>query len=522
MKKTICLLTLIVALLLSATCFAAGNNFEDLVKAGEYAKAIDYYYQNILGNAISENDAKEVLQKAVDDSLAAYAQGTGTEKNFMNMYLTVQKIDESLCILNEWLDAGYSDYYMIQESKQNYADALQHLSNGNYAAAIESLDHVYMQDEEHYDDAQAKLEELYETYEIEMLAKARQLVEEGQYDEAIDCIYAAEYSLGETDALETFLYEIEAAQQSSAVDRARQLADGGQYDEALASLFDAQDSLGQSEALESSMNTLYTEQFEKTVTDAFNDADYLGAIRAYDDAQYDSHITVSQAMTQTYETCVAGYLADVRARADAAFGPGKDYVAAAAVLRDALTEANFNETLVEKLEASLAQYQQYAPIALTALDPVQKNGYIAVGSYNSDVTKDVNGTVYDSVNVILPTGGSLNSDYAMTEDDANLVYNLNFDYTTLSGVVYRPYESLSCTDTWEKPTTVKFYGDGILLYEAPHVTQDTYDPIPFTVNVAGVRNLKIVVMGIWADTTGWIGMYDYNPKVCLGDLMLSK
>ena len=124
--------------------------------------------------------------------------------------------------------------------------------------------------------------------------------------------------------------------------------------------------------------------------------------------------------------------------------------------------------------------------------------------------------------IICPSGGSLNTQYASNDDEAAVSYDLKHNYSTLSGLIYRPYSSLSCDFEWT-PATVKIYGDDILLYESPSITQETYDTIEFTVDVTGVRNLKIVMRGVWGrETPGWVGLVDYYPKACLTNLMLQK
>lgn len=93
---------------------------------------------------------------------------------------------------------------------------------------------------------------------------------------------------------------------------------------------------------------------------------------------------------------------------------------------------------------------------------------------------------------------------------------------TLTGTIYRPYSSLSFTGEWNNGPTVKIYGDDVLLYEAPRITGTTYDPINFEIDVTGVRNLKIVMRGTWRESTGWIGLYNYNPAACMAEVTLQK
>ena len=65
-------------------------------------------------------------------------------------------------------------------------------------------------------------------------------------------------------------------------------------------------------------------------------------------------------------------------------------------------------------------------------------------------------------------------------------------------------------------TTVKIYGDGVLLYTAPNIDKNTTGPVKFDIDITGVSELKIVMMGTWFN-----GMYGYGGTlVCMSDVML--
>ena len=141
---------------------------------------------------------------------------------------------------------------------------------------------------------------------------------------------------------------------------------------------------------------------------------------------------------------------------------------------------------------------------------------------NNTFNKDVNETVYSN-DCFYPTGGTLASAIADDEDEASVSYYLNAQYTELTGTIFRPYKSLSCENAWENPTVFKIYGDGVLLYEGPNITQSTFDPIDFSVDVTGVRELKIVLMGVWTtNDSGWPGVYSRYPKLSVTNLTLKK
>ncbi len=98
-----------------------------------------------------------------------------------------------------------------------------------------------------------------------------------------------------------------------------------------------------------------------------------------------------------------------------------------------------------------------------------------------------------------------------------ILYNLNYNYSSFRGTLYRPHHSLSCAQEWRQPGYILIYGDDVLLYESPKVTLDTYDTAEIDIDVHGVRNLKIEFKGgVWYDGN-WA-----EAKICLAECVLQK
>ena len=91
----------------------------------------------------------------------------------------------------------------------------------------------------------------------------------------------------------------------------------------------------------------------------------------------------------------------------------------------------------------------------------------------------------------------------------------------MRATLYRPYCSLSIKDNeWNTSTVVKIYGDDILLYQGPNITPSTYEEYDVYVNVTGVRELRIVMLGCTYVNEEYGG--SYIPMVCLGNLEIQK
>lgn len=474
LKKYVSIMLIVVILVVTITgCGSSMDSFENQVKSGNYSKAVEIYNKNIEGNSESENTAKFFLQGYLDESWENYVDGTITEQEFVNHYTTIEKINDEIEAVYS-LDLVYQQYLYIKESKESYSKAVEYNNEGNLEEAIIAFSHVVSEDIENYNNAQDKLAEVIETYQKQIITNAKQLAETDNFEEAIMYIREAEYVVGDTTGLESCLSD------------------------------------------------LYTQKCADSIDIAFDSGDYVTVIREYADARYNSYIEISSDMTSKYSSSVTNYLNDVSKGAEEAFGNNKDYSAAIQILQAAIPEVDVDENLISEIEQRIEHYQEYIPIYLTSLEYTQKAIYISVGGAFASNSTDVNGMQYNANTVIYPTGGMFASEIASTEDEADVLYNLNFKYSTLTGTIYRPYSSLSCENEWNVATSVKIYGDDALLYEAPNITKNTYDTIEFEIDVTGVRNLKIVMLGVWAEPTGWVSLYSWNPKVCMAELTLQK
>lgn len=266
----------------------------------------------------------------------------------------------------------------------------------------------------------------------------------------------------------------------------------------------------------SEFTSQFTEAAIAEAKDIFsNGENYEGAISLLTDAY--NYTYGDDAMLYT-ELCkyTDAYIENAVAEAQQIYDENRDYEAAASYLRNVIGVVGENETLRSEIE----KYASYAPVLLTSLDPIQKGKWLSIGTDIKKVYTDVSNNVYDSQTVIAPKRSSYRD---KTEDDSYVSYYLNSEYTTLTGVLYRPYDSLSCTSVWQKTPVIKIYGDGILLYEAPGIDQNTFDPISLNVNVTGVRELKIVNFGVWnGNDSGNIYFESYHPMVCLAEMYLNK
>ena len=245
-----------------------------------------------------------------------------------------------------------------------------------------------------------------------------------------------------------------------------------------------------------------------SATQMIASGDYAGALQTVRIAMdvWGNDSTLSELLS----LATAQWEAEALAQAEAAFGTAKDYEAAIRVLQSSgLTS--------ESVNAAIARYQKYVPISLTDMEPTKMKG-LKIGSFYVPDREDVNGHWYAENSII-------QSDPYRNENDENMkyvIFYLGANYSKLSGVIYRPYCSLKLdASEWKNGTTEKIYGDGVLLYTGPVITQQTYEEYPFEIDVTGVRELKITLSGVGM-LRGDFGIPCYYPMVCMADLKLSR
>ena len=219
---------------------------------------------------------------------------------------------------------------------------------------------------------------------------------------------------------------------------------------------------------------------------------------------------IPEAITAENARITEAWTENALKEAELAFGFDKDYQAAIQVLQSCGLANG-------RIDQEIQKYQDYAPKLLTDMKPTKKSSYILLYNVRGENT-DVNGNKYPDRGIIYPTDSYGATDVAKTEVDGSITYYLGAEYSELRATLYRPYTSLSIeNDKWNTGTVVKIYGDDVLLYEGPCITQSTYEEYDVYANVTGVRELRIVMLGC-----AKLGYMSYSPMVCLGNLEIQK
>ena len=479
MKKNILALLITVICIITSGC-ATENRVIALIEKEDYAKAQEVYSATIGGSYEKKLELEHSIDAYIADMIDKYNNG---KVSYDEARESIFRIEASGLYDYFLVNDAYMSLQTFYQSKQAYEMGLANMDAGDYESAMTQFSFVNTADT-CYDSACEKAEEAKTAFLNAVIAQAEDAFDDVDYlrgyENAISCLVDAESKM-----YDLFIYMDDAAFQLM-------------YDKA------------------SEFTSQFTEAAIAEAKDIFsNGENYEGAISLLTDAY--NYTYGDDAMLYT-ELCkyTDAYIENAVAEAQQIYDENRDYEAAASYLRNVIGVVGENETLRSEIE----RYASYAPVLLTSLDPIQKGKWLSIGTDIKKVYTDVSNNIYDSQTVIAPRCSSYRN---KTEDDSYVSYYLNSEYTTLTGVLYRPYDSLSCTSVWKKTPVIKIYGDGILLYEAPSITQNTFDPISLSINVTGVRELKIVNYGIWTETDNFdIYSKCYHPKVCLAEMYLSK
>ena len=349
------------------------------------------------------------------------------------------------------------------ESEELYEVAIQQMEDGEYEEAIKTFDKI-SKDWAKYDDAIDKRSEAVERYKERIIKDAEGFLEEEDYTSAISVLEVAMKVIGDNSIVAEEIAEINKKQ-------------------------------------------IYVKVLEYKKNEDFAEAiQYINNnLDAIDD---DSNIMFE------LSNCEQKYRESILADAVSAY-TNEGYEAAITIINNGLKILEGDSILEEKK----VEYKQCMPVALIELDRTKEGKCMEVGTDSSEIFTDVKGKTYSGEEVHCPDYSYMDD----TEDENYVCYFLNQEYDILTGTIYRPYATLSSKLDWEKNAHIKIYGDNILLYENSDISKSTYDTISISVDVTGVRELKIVMDGIWRNTTSTTSLEsNFRPKVCMAELKVQK
>ena len=287
---------------------------EDAIKNGDYAKA-EKILNELLKNNPNDSDAKKLLDQSKDAKAKADAEKAKQEKLARAQKLIDEgKFDEAEKLLNEVLKDNPNDAKAKEllgktkdekaqaqkEAAQKIAQAKTALANGDYDKAISLLNEALKADPNNAE-AKSLLEKAKEAKANQekekqaKLAKARSLINSGDYDGAISLLNDMLKADPNDSQAKTLLTQAEAKKAAAERDRANKLKqaqnniDNGNYDAAIATL----NGLLQKNPNDTEAKKLLDEATKKkAAADKIRDEKMAQAQKHYDNGEWDKAINV--------------------------------------------------------------------------------------------------------------------------------------------------------------------------------------------------------------------------------------
>lgn len=463
MKKRLLSVGLACCLLLLSGCSGVSVVMKS-VKDGDADEANRLFREKIAGNSDKEFDLEDSLQAYIENLYEDLNSGKVSAADAQATLTTIYTLEMSH---SSYTQKILSKLDALTQSKRSYDDAMDAIAAENYLAAYQFLENVIAADT-NYETARTKQAEIINDGMRSLNREIDDAMAKKDFQKAIDLVNDAIELWGNNEFLAGMLDYIPEQWMQSSIDQAEQLRQEERY----------------AEAREKAV-----EGFEASGLEAYPDE-----------------------VTAELQKIDTEWLDSVAKKAENAFGSNKDYEAAIRVLQG-------SGLYGDNVDALIAQYQTYAPILLKEFTPTRESDYMRVGAPNQEDHTDVNGNVYDKAAVIRPRNRTI-VDVAQSESDSYIVYYLFGEYCSFDAILYRTYASLSIPDEeWPQWTTAKIYGDDVLLYEGPQITPKTYEQYNIHIDITGVRELKIVLLGVAAED----GMYSTKyPLLAIADATIQK
>lgn len=196
-----------------AVLTACGNKTEkvlELIDSGDFSGALDYYEDEIEGSNKERDQRKEIkneLEDRYEDILEKIDKDEIDEDNLEDFFELIDelKIDTD----DEDYEEFYSDYRMIEMSKENFDTGEEYFDNGDYTDAIYYFE-LIEEDDSRYEKAQEKIAEAEEKIAEEKLSEIQSYIDSEDYDEAIDLLEYYEEDIAESEDYDRLLSEAES------------------------------------------------------------------------------------------------------------------------------------------------------------------------------------------------------------------------------------------------------------------------------------------------------------------------
>ncbi|MCD7889160.1 MAG: hypothetical protein LUG23_04475 [Oscillospiraceae bacterium] len=327
-RKAIASILCIVIFIMPTGCSGVVTDpVEQVINAinnSEYLTANEIYYESISGNLQLESEVENQLSEIISNVIESYNNG---EMTYDEAELTLEVIERADIYSYSLLLSSYAELENLQTSKNYYEEAISLEESGEYLDAYAAYEQV-SSDDINYESAKEKSENVLENLLSQLISEADELIASEDFETAWVNLYSYMNVFEDYAEYHAELDVIYTACMDAVIADAEALVAEGNYSDACAVLYNEYD------------------YFDFDGEDLY-DVEVTKVVSLWEAADFDE--------------------------AEEAFGSDKDYEAAILVLqRSGLTGDN--------IDAKIAEYQEYIPIALTSLDYVRKGTSESVGT----------------------------------------------------------------------------------------------------------------------------------------------
>lgn len=363
------------------------------------------------------------------------------------------------------------------EAKKTYSAAVQQAKNGEYDAAITTLNSIdtgwsnYQKvDKEKAEIVKFKLKDILPSYQSA-----------GNYEGILSLITASVDDVSVDTELNSIYNDALTQYRGIVIAQADSLVSAGDYGGAADTLEKAAYASG------SDFELVKRAALMKAQAATMN-GDYVSAINLINDKI--DVVGGDGDVQSALSNCQQAYKQAIIAQAYDIYNTS-GYASALEVINGALTIIPDDSELLAEKDA----YVACSPVDLTTLESYDDDGAITIAHGETDIF----GNQYDSA----ICGGSV-----LHHEKAS--YYIDGQYNLITGTIYVSDSQKGNSGT----NYYRIYGDDALLYSASMTSSDL--PIYFTVNITGVKDLRIEMDDptVWGLSTGFDG--------CIGNPMLQK
>ena len=247
------------------------KELKDLLEAGAYSEAVNYYMSN--RDKLADQNLDEVINASADNIYNSYVAGSIESDNAKSQLRNLEEIgsDES--------DKYIGGKIALIDSNGAYNDGLSYMENESYLNAIEEFKKV-IENDLNYALAQSKIKEAEELYMKGLIKTAESYIEDNDYSQAISYLTGFLSKIENNQMLQDKIAEYKDKMLDAVLEDVNAFIKNGDYYNALVGIADLEDDYGDTKKLQdlkASTEKSYLDTVLPIIDDYVKAKDYVNA-----------------------------------------------------------------------------------------------------------------------------------------------------------------------------------------------------------------------------------------------------